>query len=619
MLLFQAKGVGVCTVSLEAYENQEQDEYISVLEFVNHLYKRARPQIPLKKILGYLGKKDAFKGLTLYEKHSYDYFLVQSIGLLNLETSTEVIQSLYDCLDCTQIGISFLDEEMKPFKRFYFKFSDASKLYEYVGFNPPEIEINNPKVSKPDDNVISSLGGYQRLLINYKLLTHEQIVCLMTNQNPACIIQNDKYNVYWDMVNTALDASELTPINEKEQIKAEQVKTWLAKCGFIYQKFNDRLINEANNSDQAAIEHEKRIAGLEQQLSNKGADASFMIGSPTVEQGESKESEQIISDLRDKKSTAVMSNSLASYMTEYTLPQIVALILHIDLADITTNSSNSYIHDQGKYSESSYSKFDNLLQSYSVAALNNKLDGVDLYTRTVTTYGDGTETHVDLEKTSISRSNLASFLSSIGCQLDDLITKQAPIHEGESEQVLSLKQQITELQEQLITKENAELSVNNRIESAEPKQKDKVSEHTIKELVKENKQLAVDLNDALDEINKLKSVSEKTEPHINDHILEFDWCKVDRAIYPPELHLALTIWHQMYVDNTTQNAYHNSHNSRFEVAAKSLGLKPKSSLGGRLNTVTNPVKSKMEQYILAKQLYDIKTLNMPALLTKKPK
>lgn len=164
------------------------------------------------------------------------------------------------------------------------------------------------------------------------------------------------------------------------------------------------------------------------------------------------------------------NNSLASYMTEYTLPQVVALILHIDLADITTSPNNSYINDQNKYGEDGYRKFENLLQSYSVAALNNKLDGVDLYTRTVTTYGGGTETHVDLEKTSINRSNLASYLSSIGCHLDDLIAKQGAVHpqydsyqggEDEIEAISNLKQQVEDLQAQVAEKDK-ELKTNSK-------------------------------------------------------------------------------------------------------------------------------------------------------------
>lgn len=157
------------------------------------------------------------------------------------------------------------------------------------------------------------------------------------------------------------------------------------------------------------------------------------------------------------------NNSLASYMAEYTLPQVVALILHIDLADITTTPNNSYIHNQNDYAESVYHKFANLLQSYSVAALNNKLAGVDLHTRTVTPYLGDTETYVNLEKTSISRTNLASYLTSIGYELADLIAKQESTHtqcvpydnpqQQDSELVLSLKKQVSSLQDQVDEKD----------------------------------------------------------------------------------------------------------------------------------------------------------------------
>lgn len=165
--------------------------------------------------------------------------------------------------------------------------------------------------------------------------------------------------------------------------------------------------------------------------------------------------------VKNKKSTAVMNNSLASYMTEYTLPQIVALILHIDLADITTSPSNSYINNQNKYGGEVYQKFENLLQSYSIAALNNKVDGAEVHTRIVVPFGGGQEVYVNLEKTTISKSNLASYLSSIGCQLDDLIAKQEPIHgvQSESGQVLRLTQQLTELQEQLMTEKSLQAEI----------------------------------------------------------------------------------------------------------------------------------------------------------------
>lgn len=460
------------------------------------------------------------------------------------------------------------------------------------------------------------------------------------------------------------------------------------------------------------------------------------------------------------------NNSLASYMAEYTLPQVVAMILHIDLADITTTANNSYIHNQNNYDESDHHKFANLLQSYSVAALNNKLAGVDLYTRTVTPYLGDTETYVDLEKTSISRGNLDTYLASIGYELDDLIAQQFSIHprclpfdspqQQDSEQVLILQQQVADLQKELIAVEGVQTSSvienttprielgkyqkllisyplltahhiaclisnhnpvgenphNNddyklykemvdtaidarlltvfndkgQIPSGEVKgwlarfnfiyegfnddlveylddeddpldrirdevmgvvsvvfDDNKEKDKEIEQLVEDYEELRLEYEKACEdlkkykhgnsedlsqqweaEVNKLKNQLKKINDHrtevpTRDHVLEFDWYNLDRAVYPPELHLALVLWQQMYQNNKIQNTHHNSHNSRFEVVAKSLGLNPKGSLGNRLNTVTNPVRSKMGQYALAKQLWDIKILNVPVLLLKEPK
>ncbi|MBA6243811.1 MULTISPECIES: hypothetical protein [unclassified Psychrobacter] len=175
-----------------------------------------------------------------------------------------------------------------------------------------------------------------------------------------------------------------------------------------------------------------------------------------------------------------------------------------------------------------------------------------------------------------------------------------------------------------LLKENTELRADKKIESSQPKQVSEVGERTIESLIEKNEQLTAEFNKARAEVNKLKNQLKETNDHrtnnpTSDHVVEFDWCTLNKAIYPPELHLALVLWQQMYQSNKIQNTYHNSHNSRFEVAAKSLGLDSKSSLGKRLNTVTNPVRSKMGQYALAKQLWDIKILNVPVVLAKKTK
>ncbi|MBH0095955.1 hypothetical protein I6E61_06075 [Psychrobacter sp. NZS113] len=168
------------------------------------------------------------------------------------------------------------------------------------------------------------------------------------------------------------------------------------------------------------------------------------------------------------------NNSLASYVAEYTLPQVAALILHIDLADITTTANNSYIHNKNDYDESVCGKFETLLQYFSAEALNNKIEEMDLHTRTVTTYGGDTKTHVDLENTSISAHELGDYLGSIGHELGDLIGTQGSSHtqlppyyslpffdnpqQQDSEQVLILQQQVADLQKELIAVESMQNS-----------------------------------------------------------------------------------------------------------------------------------------------------------------
>lgn len=144
------------------------------------------------------------------------------------------------------------------------------------------------------------------------------------------------YCAYLDMVKNAIEANVLKPINEKEQLSTEQVKEWLANNNFVYRGFNDgtptyadqlaemkeegvaahvKVLNltdkledleldnmlkthVASELNDSSKEDKKRIAELEHQLADKNTNASFMMGSPTVEQGEPRDSEQIISDLK---------------------------------------------------------------------------------------------------------------------------------------------------------------------------------------------------------------------------------------------------------------------------------------------------------------------------------
>ena len=139
-----------------------------------------------------------------------------------------------------------------------------------------------------------NLGGYQRGLINLVSYTPEQIISLMTNDDPTRINRDEKYQAYWDMVSTALDANELTPINEKQEIRAEQVKAWLAKCGFIYKNFNDDLTIEQSVQNE---EPQKRIAELEQEAADAKATGSLVMGTSAAGYGKPKTNEQLTKQL----------------------------------------------------------------------------------------------------------------------------------------------------------------------------------------------------------------------------------------------------------------------------------------------------------------------------------
>ena len=139
-----------------------------------------------------------------------------------------------------------------------------------------------------------NLGSYQRELINVVSYSPEQIICLMTNDDPARINRDEKYQVYWDMVSNAVDVNELTPIDEEEKIKAEQVKVWLAKCGFIYKNFNADLTIEQSVQNE---ELQKRVAEFEKEAANVKATGSLSMGTPPVTQVDPKTLEQLSQEL----------------------------------------------------------------------------------------------------------------------------------------------------------------------------------------------------------------------------------------------------------------------------------------------------------------------------------
>ncbi len=122
-----------------------------------------------------------------------------------------------------------------------------------------------------------NLGRYQRELINLPSYSPEQIICLMTNDDPARINRDKNHREYWDMISTAIEAKALNPINDNEQIPAEQVKLWLAHYNFILRGFNDNLLSSTDKIPALTVTQtepktdKQRIVELETQLAQAKA------------------------------------------------------------------------------------------------------------------------------------------------------------------------------------------------------------------------------------------------------------------------------------------------------------------------------------------------------------
>lgn len=120
-----------------------------------------------------------------------------------------------------------------------------------------------PKISKQAIDDYLNLGSYQRKLINRGSYSPEEIICLMTNEDPDHINHDDKYLVYWDIIKAALESNELTRLKDSQNIEADQVKKWLKNKGLFYQESNSDLpLTQAAQVNEL----QKRIDELEKEL-----------------------------------------------------------------------------------------------------------------------------------------------------------------------------------------------------------------------------------------------------------------------------------------------------------------------------------------------------------------
>lgn len=168
----------------------------------------------------------------------------------------------YSRIDFDDVRFS-RDELISVFNIKQNKKTAQDELDFYLGAMDKLTERAKSQIKQPSSR---SPIEHQRLLIGYSLFTPHHIACLLSNSNPAYEQNNDEYNAYKDLVNNALEAENLNPINDKNQIPAQQVKYWLADFGFVYDNFNDNLPSRLNQPSQQLIDAQHKIADLEQQL-----------------------------------------------------------------------------------------------------------------------------------------------------------------------------------------------------------------------------------------------------------------------------------------------------------------------------------------------------------------
>ncbi|WP_201554473.1 coiled-coil domain-containing protein [Psychrobacter sp. 72-O-c] len=340
------------------------------------------------------------------------------------------------------------------------------------------------------------------------------------------------------------------------------------------------------------------------------------------------------SDVNNDVTANLNNNSLASYLTEYNLPQVVALILNIDLSDITVNRNNSYINNKTDYDETYYHKFENLLQSYSIAALNHKPDGINLVARRDEILQGLTRPYADLEETNISRNKLADYLVSIGYKLDKLIAKQKPLHikdnsyEIESNDLdkpdIYYQKRIAELEQRLADKEADSIFVmsNATVEQAESK----ANQQVINELREQLENVQTDNNDLSNRLNtvrntyrlqkieiddlkeQLKEVNagndqlsqqvDKLADTAQDHL--YDWQEMDKNQYPPELHLTIEVWKEYYQADVIKHITQFD-TSKFNKIATGHKL-INGNLKDRIRTLLTPLDRKTKAPQLMKSL-----------------
>ena len=197
--------------------DQNDQNYISALKYVNDLGKGIGSGKPLKLALEYLVKNISFSEveLYLYDVKEEKYFLVSQTDSLDYITSIELLEGICHSLDGSQWGINFSDTALKPFKYFYFEYSELPELPDLRSSgddtavpkksNQSSKRLPPPNLSERDKTGTPEVG-------HAKPKTYEQLVKDLATANNRIRQQDIDINRLSDQLNE----QENKPIEDKE-------------------------------------------------------------------------------------------------------------------------------------------------------------------------------------------------------------------------------------------------------------------------------------------------------------------------------------------------------------------------------------------------------------------
>lgn len=368
-------------MSLESYLSQYDADYISVLTFVNRLYKEASPKAYLKVLINYLFNEheSSIDHLKLYEKTELSYPCpYHLLHIWRIETSKTILQSINKCLDDDDIAINFRDECLKPYKNYYFHINEASKLYEYLKPDLCDLTADplplgkNRIMSLPNESIAVKEppkeakfpNSYQSMTVLYDYFTPHQAACFIAGLHPSFDGLDDDLEMAEEVIKGGIKNGQLL-LDDDQQIKADNLKRFLYEKNWLMKGFNDDGSYGNQNlaeMKEKLIEANVEILKLTAKIDELELDNIILNSSGTIEQIErlTAENKRLKEQLNNQIDLQTDDNKLQSILDdshEYHAPDLKhAINLWADLyindkikGDSHSNKANTWIKHNTNY------------------------------------------------------------------------------------------------------------------------------------------------------------------------------------------------------------------------------------------------------------------------------